>query len=230
MSINKKTNISVSKPIINTPKMGEGYKSRINEEDRKNRGKQQKIFLVMTHEYSNEILERTYEVMGTTGNVYNVCIKTSPICTCPDYTSRHKRCKHIYFVLSRIMKVRNDQEDIEHYTDDDLRDMFECIPQITENLRIDGHKMEKFKSLKKNGNGEVPMRYICEEDLCPICLDYIFECDDEITYCKYSCGNVIHKDCFEKYTEHHHEMSKCLYCHKKWEKEELNSNYVNLLS
>lgn len=227
-----KSNVKLIKSVKpeKPEKMALGYRPKVIEEDRKSRGKVQKIYLVMTHEYSGDILERSYEVMGTTGNVYNVCIKTSPTCTCPDYTTRYKRCKHIYFVLSRIMKVKSDQEDIEEYTDDDLLDMFENIPQITENLRIDAHKMDKFKTLIKNGNGEVVMRDICEEDVCPICLDYIFDCNEEITYCKYSCGNVIHKECFDKYTDHRNETAKCLYCHKKWEKEDSKSNYFNLLN
>lgn len=203
-----------------------GYKSRVIDEGRKSRGKIQKIYLVMTHEYIANKLERSYEVMGTTGNVYNVCITTSPTCTCPDYTSRHKRCKHIYFVLSRIMKVKIEQEDIEKYDNKDLQDMFDNIPQITENLRVDSHRIARFKTLKKNGNGEVTMRVINEEDICPICLDDMYECSDEITYCKYSCGNAIHQDCFTRYTEHRHDLAKCMYCHKPWIQEK--SNYVNL--
>lgn len=222
---NKKIFNKVDK-VEKDEKVGVGYKPKVIETERKSRGKVQKIYLIMTDEYSAGTLQRSYEVMGTTGNVYNVCINTSPTCTCPDYVSRHKRCKHIYFVLSRIMKVKEDQEDIEQYTDEDLQDMFDNISQITENLRVDAHKIARFKSLKKNGNGEVSMRVIHEDDMCPICLDDLYECTDEIAYCRYSCGNVIHKDCFLRYTEHKHEPAKCLYCHRPWEQEK--TAYVNL--
>src|SRR5438105_3268942 len=107
------------------------------DEVRKSRGKDQKIFLILTHEYDPKVYERRYEVMGTTGNAYTVTINKSPVCTCPDHTVRHKRCKHIYFVLTRIMKVKPEQEDMSSYTDQDLNDMFANIPQITENLRVD---------------------------------------------------------------------------------------------
>ena len=218
--------VGASVKVVKTEKVATGYKPKVNETERKSRGKVQKIYLVMAHEYSNGVLERSYEVMGTTGNVYNVCICTSPTCTCPDYTSRQRRCKHIYFVLSRIMKVKEEQEDIEQYTDDDLQDMFNNVPLITENLRVDVHRVARFKSLKKNGNGEVTMREIDEDDMCPICLDDMFECADEITFCKYSCGTAIHKDCFMRWTQHRHEPPKCLYCHKPWEQEK--TAYVNL--
>lgn len=203
-----------------------GFKPRIIEEERKSRGKAQRIFLILTHDYNEDEFKRSYEVMGTSGNAYTVCIETVPTCTCPDYATRHKRCKHIYFVLSRIMKVKSDQEDIAEYTDDDLYDMFANIPQITENLRVDASKVARFKSLKKNGNGEVTIRTINEEDVCPICLGDMYECNEDIIFCKYWCGSSIHKECFDRYNAHRNEETKCLFCHKKWEKS--SSEYINL--
>ncbi|VBB17960.1 hypothetical protein YASMINEVIRUS_423 [Yasminevirus sp. GU-2018] len=213
-------------PVKLQMKVAPGFRKKVIEDTRKSRGKAQRIFLILTHAYEDDVLERSYDVMGTTGNAYNVCIKTSPTCTCPDYTTRHKRCKHIYFVLSRIMKVTEDQEDIEEYTDDDLRDMLSNIPQITENLRVDAGKIAKFKALKKNGKGEVEMRPINEDDVCAICLGDMYECDEELTYCKYSCGSGIHKDCFDRYTAHRAEGAKCLFCMKQWERQ--GTAYINL--
>ena len=70
---------------------------------RKYRGKTQRIFLIECsdiNEYS-----RSYIVCGTTKNVYKVTIKNTPVCSCPDHQMRRRRCKHIYFVLCRIMNV-----------------------------------------------------------------------------------------------------------------------------
>jgi hypothetical protein len=202
-----------------------GFKLKsISQDDRKSRGKEQKIFLIMTHEYENDDMERSYAVMGTTGNVYTVTIKNKPTCTCPDFTIREKRCKHIYFVLTRIMKVSEDREDIDTYSDDDLIDMFSKIPHITDNLRVESSKLDLYKSMKKNKNGEVTMKEITEEDLCPICLDEMYECGEEITYCKYSCGACIHRKCFDMFNSKQTGDIKCLYCHKIWydKKEYLN--------
>lgn len=204
-----------------------GYEKQVIEDVRKARGKQQKIFLILTHEYDESELERKYEVMGTTGNVYTVGIVNSPTCTCPDYTTRNKRCKHIYFVLTRIMKVKSDQEDIEEYSDEDLQDMFENIPQITENLRVDASKLAKFKSLKKNGNGEVEKREIDEEAMCPICLAELYDCDEELIHCRYSCGYSLHKQCFDMYNSKQHGECKCIFCQKPWENE-LKKQYLNI--
>lgn len=186
----------------------------VKDEQRKTRGIKQKIFLILTYEYDDDKLERSYEVMGTTGNVYMVTINESPSCTCPDYVTRAKRCKHIYFVLTRIMKVRTEQEDIEKYPNDVLRNMFDSIPIITESLRVDATKLNKFKELKKNKNGEVKMRKIMEEDMCPICLMELDDSED-LVYCKYSCGNSIHKECFDMYNLKKTEI-KCILCQNLW--------------
>ena len=47
---------------------------------------------------------REFLVMGTTGNVYTVTIENEPSCTCPDFQLRQRRCKHIFFILMRVMK------------------------------------------------------------------------------------------------------------------------------
>jgi len=223
----QKTNKPDNENIVVVPPKKEikGFLEKIVEDERKSRGKAQRIFLILTHEYNENELERKYEVMGTTGNVYTVIIKNKPSCTCPDHTNRYKRCKHIYFVLTRIMKVKPSQEDISTYDDEDLIDMFNNIPQITENLRINSSQLAKFKELKKNGNGEVEMRVIDEDDICAICLGELYECNEEIVYCKYSCGHVLHKQCFDMYNSKRTEI-KCLFCYKIWETEK--KQYINL--
>ena len=98
-------------------------------QSRKERGQTQKIFLVACH--GNTEYERSYDVMGTTGNVYTVRVKTIPECSCPDYQTRNRRCKHIYFVLLRIMELSNINGDMDQYTNEELLQMFQQIPAIT---------------------------------------------------------------------------------------------------
>lgn len=48
----------------------------------------------------------TYAIQGSTGEkVYHVKVAPNPTCTCPDYTYRRNRCKHIYFMLLRMLRV-----------------------------------------------------------------------------------------------------------------------------
>ena len=38
--------------------------------------------------------KRFYDVTGSRGVVYQVCISDEPSCTCPDFQNRRSRCKH----------------------------------------------------------------------------------------------------------------------------------------
>ena len=83
--------------------------------------------------------ERNYLIMGNSGNTYTVTISNEPSCTCPDYTSRGNRCKHIYFVLIRIMNTINYEE--EEYSDLELAQMFLNITEVSKNFMYQGEKL-----------------------------------------------------------------------------------------
>ena len=146
--------------------------------------------------------ERNYLIMGNSGNMYQVTISNEPKCTCPDYVNRSNRCKHIYFVLMRIMNISNYNN--YQYTDEELTEMFSNIPPVAKNLLYQGEKSEESKTVNQKFE---------KDDVCPICLDPL-ENGKELDYCKYSCGQTIHKKCFSMW-----EKSKgaiCVFCRAKW--------------
>lgn len=198
------------------------------ENARKTRGKIQKIFLILTHEFTEDCLERAYDVMGTTGNVYTVVINERPTCTCPDFTTRYNRCKHIYFVLTRIMKVDPSQEDNKEYDENNLETMFKNIPQITNNLKVSTDQVVRYKQLRKNKNGEVKQQKITDDTQCPVCLGELDDNDEDevIIYCKFTCGGNIHKECFEMFNSKQLKP-KCLICQNPWICE-YKSQYINI--
>lgn len=194
--------------------------------NRKLRGTTQNLFLVETI-LSQKEYEREYVIMGFTGNVYNVLITNSPTCTCPDFTTRGRRCKHIYFVLIKIMKVDSDNEDQEEYDSDELLEMFSNIPNITNNLVVDDHKKQTYKKLVKNNKTkkvEVDQRET--DDLCPICLDDL-ENGEDLDYCKYSCGKPVHKVCYGMWIKTK-ATNNCIYCRASWTGMDKETKYVNL--
>jgi len=176
--------------------------------ERKERGINQKIFLIETCEVKDPN-KREYAVMGTSGNVYNVSIENKPTCTCPDYVQRQKRCKHIYFVLIRIMKVTN--EDKSKYSNQELQSMFNNIPNITKNLMVNRKLKDQYESLKITN--ETQQKDIDDEDDCPICLEPLKSYD--VVYCKLSCGKSIHKVCFSMWTKNKSPPT-CVYCRNIW--------------
>jgi len=70
---------------------------------------------------------------------------------------------------------------------------------------------------------------------CPICYESLKNCSSEsLVYCKYSCGNSLHKSCFEKWSEsRENKPILCIYCRSIWDVEALKSqhmrgNFLNL--
>ena len=162
---------------------------------------------------SEDDKERTYVIMGHSGHVYNVTISRRPHCTCPDYYLRGNRCKHIYFVLMRIMDIENPTD--KYYNDDELSEMFSNIPPIAQNLMYQGNDVPLVgKEIK-----EVEQKFE-KGDICPICLDPL-ENGKDLDFCRYSCGKTIHSKCFSMWEKA--KGSICVFCRAQW----YNSNSLS---
>lgn len=181
---------------------------------------------------NEEDYTRKYSVMGSTGNVYKVTIENEPTCTCPDFRIRRNRCKHIFFILIRVMKVDNETQDF--YDDEELAEMFNNIPRITHNLIANKKLRKKYQKIKKGDLGDdedeeeeedeqedfVEQKPIEPDDDCPICLDKLK--DRDVDYCKKSCGRSIHKLCFKMWYKKNQPI--CVFCRAEWSFSQLKSS------
>lgn len=195
-------------------------------QSRKSRGKTQKIYMVDNSNIDD--LTKTYDVMGTSGNIYTVTVSNKPTCTCPDFMSRGKRCKHIYFVLIRIMKVDSSDEDQGEYSNDEIKNMFGKIPDVINSLTVSPDLKDKWKNMKGTGDKksiEISQKPL--DDVCPVCIDDL-DNGESLVYCKFSCGKNIHKSCFDQWCKVKKEK-KCIFCFKQWDKIKENYEYINLL-
>jgi hypothetical protein len=207
---------------------------------RKNKGAHQQLYLIEMI-LSDKNNEKKFAVMGSTGNIYKVTIKDIPECTCPDYRIRSSRCKHIYFILMRVMKISNIDEEI--YDEKDLNFMFDNIPHITSNLIVDKKTREVYKKLAKSDEVEEEIINKLQEgdksskikfdDICPICLESL-ENGQDLDCCKDSCGKYIHKICFNMWCRKN--SASCVFCRSDWHrkvgKNEISDgtfNYINVL-
>jgi hypothetical protein len=179
---------------------------------RKQRGVTQKLFLIEAIEKKSDA-SREYVIMGLTRNVYNVNICSTPTCTCPDYTTRGNRCKHIFFVLLRIMKVND--PDKAKYSDHDLKVMFSNLPEVTNTLCVEDKIKDRYARSKDN------VIMAKDDDLCPICLEEI-QNGEKFEYCRALCGKCIHTLCFSMWCEKN--PAVCQFCKKPWGEQK----YINL--
>lgn len=125
-----------------------------------------------------------FRVIGSTGTKYSVTVSNETSCTCPDYMNRELPCKHIYFILGRV-----------------LRQPARIVDRGT------GFADEEVLQILQKTGFYVPeparqaittkRRSVDEQKECPICIDEISEKQDLI-YCETSCGYNFHRSCFER--------------------------------
>lgn len=123
--------------------------------------------------YDEQKLVQSYEL--TNCKLDNVC------CTCPDFSNRNTACKHIFFILLKVLKVHcnknltHRQNYWQHVRRGRAKSFIQKAKNILYNERPDNAK----------GNEE-----------CSICLDEFQEqvSDQIICYC-HGCGHQFHSLC-----------------------------------
>ena len=145
--------------------------------------------------------------MGSTGNVYTVSIKEIPTCTCPYNKQRYTRCKHIFFVLIKIIKIPTNLENKLRFDDDDLLTLFDNFDEskISNDLLCTKNAITKYDSIINNKQ--------IRNDVCPICLDP-FNDNDKIIKCRSGCNNGIHQECLDEANKYTNNKDICTMCSK----------------
>jgi len=188
------------------------FRSRVD------RAFQQRIY-VMNVEQIDET-QFNFEVMGASGATpYIVSIEKYSFieCSCPDHTHSNKLCKHLLFVLIRVLK--ESMESI--YKSYFLKKIFVTTKQTFENCKTFYITKDSFILLDKDDLvSGVPQRPIEDTDCCPICFeDFNVSLKEPIVFCKASCGKSVHKQCFIKWKSRDASSGgsgSCVYCRAKW--------------
>jgi hypothetical protein len=166
---------------------------------------------------------RVFDVMGATGNVYEVKIERDPSCACPDFQKRCRGegsaaagpCKHILFVMHRVLKV--DRMDMKLYQvsllDDEVEEIFRAAPPAPHShLLADGGVTTAFRESQQrdddsDADGEDPE--------CPICFE-VMDNPNAPVRCTACCGRV-HGTCMAQVLTHRDGMKTCPLCRGEWQ-------------
>lgn len=147
------------------------------------------------------------QLAGTTGNVYTITIDKVPNCNCP-HALKGNQCKHVIYVLARVLRVPWELEYQVAFLASELRSIFARAPPLPEEQGKESEEDGKRKPLE----GECP---ICCEDFEPE------NTAEAVVYCKASCGNNIHKQCFEQWAATKSgQVVTCPFCRAPWEGDE----------
>jgi len=150
-------------------------------DERAYRAKTQKIYLI-NREVNDDSAK--FNVMGATGNIYEVKLNGKPTCSCPDHQQRYSTCKHILFMLIRIFGVKDPYK--EKFTSTEIKKYLKKYQQ----------NIEKFTIKYDTVNKCVDVGAKCLDDNCCICLDGL-DNGEKYVYCKQSCGRAVHADCYK---------------------------------
>ncbi|EME38825.1 hypothetical protein DOTSEDRAFT_57162 [Dothistroma septosporum NZE10] len=140
---------------------------------------------------------------GTTGNIYTVTIDKLPSCDCP-YARKGNQCKHIVYVLARVLRAPAHLEYQLAFISPELRELFEKAPPMPSETADDSAKDGNRKKLTD----------------CPICCED-FEPDngdEKVVYCRAACGNNIHEECFMQWVATKGgSNATCPFCRTFWD-------------
>ena len=183
--------------------------SRIYDTARNTRALTQRILLTGTEVLEDGDVE--FSILGSTGTPYTVMLCHDPSCSCPDFTSRQVKCKHILFVLRRVLCVSESMARRNFFSRSEIEQMLKRAP--TSVLPPGSHAPpEKVK---------VAARPIQPDDQCPICYESMRP-GETFVYCNVMCGNNIHQGCYERWFRFRRDVQglptpECPMCRQPWE-------------
>ncbi|MED6193335.1 hypothetical protein PIB30_018277 [Stylosanthes scabra] len=170
----------------------------------------------------------TFFVLGATGNVYTVNLSSTPSCTCPDRTTP---CKHILFVLIRILGVPLDDACLRRRT---LRpcqlQRLVAAPTLPEAV-AGGTLRQRFRQVFLEGGGSLSSsssEIETEEGAtCPVCMEEMGK-EEKVVAC-FTCRNPIHEECLVRWKRSSGRRSaSCVICRARWRNMAEQEKYVNL--
>ncbi|KAJ5281431.1 hypothetical protein N7478_006803 [Penicillium angulare] len=149
--------------------------------------------------------EITFDFVGSTGNLYKTVIRKVPSCNCPDkrFRPQNPQCKHIIYALVHTLKAPAHLQYQAALLASEINEMWqECsLSQV------------KSTSTEDNDGKRKPI-----EGDCPICFMEL-KTGENTVWCQSSCGNNVHKACFDQWAIRSRLTSsgvRCVYCRAEW--------------
>jgi hypothetical protein len=207
------------------------------------------------------LLERrsrdTFAVLGATGNVYDVALSEAPSCSCMDFRFRGRtaRCKHIMFVLIRVLGASPHDDDTAGCVAPRRIPRERLAALLAEPAHRAAaaapHIVARYEALVRGeAVAELPPRDIDEEtNVCAICYEELLPelapgggaavgaPPAALAHCRFGCGRSLHAACVAHWAaarRRAREPVTCVFCRAPWEPPPARSKlprgeYINIL-
>ncbi|KAK7694044.1 hypothetical protein QCA50_003620 [Cerrena zonata] len=179
----------------------------------------QRMYMIDRSRNGDELKE-TFSVLGSTGNVYSVKVDKLPSCNCPD-ALKGNHCKHILFIFLKVLQVT--QASGYWYQKAlltaELEEVFANAPPapgFAVNARVqEAYAKATGKRVASSSQG-VKKRMPEKDTDCPVCYEGMFGAPEKtLVFCE-SCGNALHKDCFQQWAKATRGKANCVFCRAPW--------------
>lgn len=208
------------------------------DEVRISRATKQRLYLIEKTWTKDKV---SFDVMGSTGNVYIISCDESEEwkCTCPDHLKRNLDCKHIYFVKIRVLKDLDSWEDLQRANPENLKIdpsvlIQDILKQTYEKRKRSSEDASEETKEKKDPVIDIKKNWLDEE--CMVCCDPMTKEDEKELFTCSTCKQSIHGFCWQMWSK---QKDTCVYCRstcpvkgsaKKRKDNPNDETYINLLS
>ncbi|KAI5789026.1 hypothetical protein EDC01DRAFT_617043 [Geopyxis carbonaria] len=173
-------------------------------EERMERCRTQRMYVLDRQRDPAKPLEETFEMAGSTGNVYEVTICEVPRCNCPDGI-KNGTCKHILYIMIKVLQA-----------DAHLVYQAALLPSELTHIfaRAPAPAIKSIDAIRQDAAGAT--RKPLEDDDCPICYCG-FDAGEATVYCVAQCGTNVHAACFRQWAATRAGAAvTCVMCRQPW--------------
>lgn len=217
------------------------------QKDRKHRAKTQQLFLAEQPKWEQKWNRVEFRILGTTCNTYCVTIDSEEIhstgikgfkCTCPDFRRYQRWCKHIWFTLYKILGFSETDDVSLHshiyskacsHAQNGFRPVYPYLFFVWFLFQIFFFLLlfvlyisDVFFFLFSRVMLQIKP-WVNEP--CAICCENM-EKNNRIKTCVRSCGQSVHGECYDRWTQRSH---TCVYCRALDSYKEIERESVSVL-
>lgn len=184
----------------NTATLTEGIRTRLE------RALSQRLYLIDV--CKNSDTDWLFQVEGSTGLIYDVNINDKLSCTCQDFITRCQICKHIYFIIARVLKNIPIINDIGSEPNICIFTLKGFISENFDNALNPRFHHRDHSRLKFEKNSED-----FSEKMCSICYEDFVD-EDILVKCA-TCKHYFHNNCMAIWLKKAPTTS-CVLCRSVW--------------